>query len=27
MSKSSTSDRRLRAPSLEGILWQLAQVF
>lgn len=27
MSKSSTSDRRLRAPTLEGILWQLAQVF
>ncbi|MEN5036282.1 MFS transporter [Pseudomonas sp. TWI929] len=27
MSKSNTSDRRLRAPSLEGILWQLAQVF
>jgi hypothetical protein len=27
LSKSITSDRRLRAPSLEGILWQLAQVF
>ncbi|NOM63773.1 MFS transporter, partial [Klebsiella pneumoniae] len=27
MSKSSTSDRRLRAPSLEGILLQQAQVF
>ncbi|MFK0089077.1 MFS transporter [Pseudomonas sp. NPDC090755] len=27
MSKSSTSDRRLRAPTLEGIFWQLAQVF
>lgn len=27
MSKSNTSDRRLRAPSLEGTLWQLAQVF
>lgn len=27
MSKSSTSDAGLRAPSIEAVLWQLAQVF